>query len=147
MRLEDTADLFRNLTDKRKWMMMIQENCRETLENWQRTHSKTVATYFSFLTGNDRPYYKLILNDRPGAGAGLFIHEFLGNSLPTSVAYSYNSSDHLVMKYNNGWELKKRIHNASSRVGKLNMTQYSQTTDWKWDVSLVTEPNPKSYQI
>jgi hypothetical protein len=147
MRLDDPATLFNNLTNKRKWMMLLQENCREALEDWQHTHPETVPIYFGFLTGNDRPYYKLILNDRPGAGAGLLIHEFLGASLPTSVAFSYNSYDHLVMKYNNGWELKKRIHNASSRVGNLDLTQYSQSTDWKWDVSLVTEPNPTIYQI
>jgi hypothetical protein len=88
----------------------------------------------------------LVLNSQ-STSSGSYIHEFLNSSLPAKVRFSYNSSDHLVMEYNNGWTLKKRLHNAQSDLGILNMKAYSQTTDWKWDVSLVTQPNPSVYKI
>lgn len=146
MREKDPAKQFSQLADKRKWMKMFNENCKNFLEIWQKNIPDTVPTYFGFLTGNDRPYYKLVLNSR-GANGGSYIHEFLTSSLPTSVSFSYNNSDHLIMAYNNSWTLKKRLHNAQSDLGSLNMKSYSQTTDWKWDVSLVTQPNPSIYKI
>jgi hypothetical protein len=146
MRLQDPVRQFSQLADKRQWMKMINENCRQFLDSWQSKTPVTVPTYFGFLTGNDRPYYKLVLNSR-GANNGTYIHEFLSSSLPTKVKFSYSKSDHLVMEYNNGWTLKKRLHNAQSDLGALDMKKYSQTTDWKWDVSLVTQPNPSIYKI
>jgi hypothetical protein len=146
MRSQDQALKFSQLADKRKWMKAINENCRLFLEQWQLSIPATVANYFGFLTGNDRPYYKLVLNSQ-GTNSGTYIHEFLGSSLPTKVSFLYNSSDHLVMKYNNGWTLKKRLHNAQSDLGILNMKSYSQTTDWKWDVTLIAQPNPSVYKI
>jgi hypothetical protein len=146
MRIQDPVQQFSQLADKRQWMKMINENCRQFLDSWQSKTPLTVPTYFGFLTGNDRPYYKLVLNSR-GANSGTYIHEFLSSSLPTKVKFSYNKSDHLVMEYNNGWTLKKRLHNAQSDLGTLDMKNYSQTTDWKWDVSLVTQPNPSIYKI
>lgn len=146
LRLQDPVQQFSQLADKRKWMKMINENCRVFLEQWQLNIPSTVPDYFGFLTGNDRPYYKLILDSR-GQNSGSYIHEFLSSSLPKKVEFSYNSSDHLVMEYDNGWTLKKRLHNAQSNLGALNMVNYSQTTDWKWDVSLVTQPNPSIYKI
>lgn len=146
MREQDPVQQFSQLSDKRKWMKMINENCRQFLEQWQKSIPETVPSYFGFLTGNDRPYYKLVLNSR-GANGGSYIHEFLSSSLPKKVKFSYNNSDHLVMEYDNGWTLKKRLHNAQSDLGTLNMKNYSQTTDWKWDVSLVTQPNPSIYKI
>lgn len=146
MRLQNHVFKFSQLADKRKWMKAINENCRQFLEQWQLSIPATVPNYFGFLTGNDRPYYKLVLISQ-GTSIGSYIHEFLSSSLPTEVRYSYNSSDHLVMDYNNGWTLKKRLHNAQSHLGNLNMMAYSQTTDWKWDVSLVTQPNPSVYKI
>ncbi len=146
MRVQDPVLQFSQLANKRKWMKMINENCRQFLDAWQSSTPSTVPNYFGFLTGNDRPYYKLVLNSR-GANNGTFIHEFLTSSLPTKVNFSYNNSDHLVMKYDNGWTLKKRLHNAQSDLGALDMKNYSQTTDWKWDVSLVSQPNPAIYRI
>jgi len=146
MRQQDPVQQFSQLADKRKWMKMINENCRNYLENWQSSIPSTVPDYFGFLTGNDRPYYKLVLNSR-GQNSGSYIHEFLSSSLPNKVDFSYNNSDHLVMKYDNGWILKKRLHNAQSDLGTLNMNSYSQTTDWKWDVSLVAQPDPSIYKI
>jgi hypothetical protein len=146
MRIQDPVQQFSQLTDKRKWMKMINENCRQFLDQWQTSIPSTVPNYFGFLTGNDRPYYKLVLNSR-GANSGSYIHEFLTSSLPARVNFSYNNSDHLVMEYSNGWTLKKRLHNAQSDLGSLDMKNYSQTTDWKWDVSLVVQPNPSIYKI
>ncbi len=146
MRIQDPVQHFSQLTNKRKWMKMINENCRQFLDTWQSSIPATVPTYFGFLTGNDRPYYKLVLDSR-GANSGTYIHEFLTSSLPSKVKFSYNNSDHLVMEYNNGWTLKKRLHNAQSDLGTLDMKNYSQTTDWKWDVSLVSQPNPSIYKI
>ena len=146
MRQQDPVQQFSKLADKRKWMKMINENCRKYLENWQSNIPSTVPDYFGFLTGNDRPYYKLVLNSR-GQNSVSFIHEFLSSSLPKKVDFSYNNSDHLVMGYDNGWILKKRLHNAQSDLGTLNMNSYSQTTDWKWDVSLVAQPDPSIYKI
>jgi len=146
MRLQNPVVKFSQLADKRKWMKAINENCRQFLEQWQVSIPTTVPNYFGFLTGNDRPYYKLVLNSQ-GPSSGSYIHEFLSTSLPTKVRFSYNSSDHLVMDYNNGWTLKKRLHNAQSELGSLDMNTYSQTTDWKWDVSLVYQPNPSIYKI
>ena len=146
IREKDPAKQFSQLADKRKWMKMINENCNNYLEIWQKKIPDTAPTYFGFLTGNDRPYYKLVLNSR-GVNSGSYIHEFLTASLPTSVSFSYNNSDHLVMAYDNGWTLKKRLHNAQSDLGSLDMKSYSQTTDWKWDVSLVAQPNPSIYKI
>jgi hypothetical protein len=146
MRLQDPVLKFSQIADKRKWMKAINDNCKQFLEQWQLVSPATVPTYFGFLTGNDRPYYKLVLNSQ-GTSSGSYIHEFLNSSLPAKVNFSYNSSDHLVMEYNNGWTLKKRLHNAQSDLGILNMKSYSQTTDWKWDVSLVSQPNPSVYKI
>ena len=146
MRQQDPVQQFSQLADKRKWMKMINENCRKYLENWQSNIPSTVPDYFGFLTGNDRPYYKLVLNSN-GQNSGSYIHEFLGSSLPKKIDFSYNNSDHLVMRYDNGWILKKRLHNAQSDLGTLNMNSYSQTTDWKWDVSLVAQPDPSIYKI
>ena len=146
LRLQDPVQQFSQLADKRKWMKLINENCRTYLEHWQSTIPSTVPDYFGFLTGNDRPYYKLVLNSR-GQNSGSHIHEFLTSSLPAKVNFSYNNSDHLVMGYNNGWTLKKRLHNADKYLGALDMKNYSQTTDWKWDVSLVSQPNPSIYKI
>lgn len=146
IRIQDPAQKFSQLADKRKWMKMINENCQQFLESWQTSKPSSVPNYFGFLTGNDRPYYKLVLNSR-GANFETHIHEFLTSSLPTKVKFSFNNSDHLVMAYNNGWTLKKRLHNAQSNLGALDMNNYSQTTDWKWDVSLVSQPNPIVYKI
>ena len=146
MREQDLAQQFSQLADKRKWMKMINENCRQFLDEWQTRNPSTVPTYFGFLTGNDRPYYKLVLNSR-GTSGGSYIHEFLTSSLPKKVQFSYNNSAHLVMEYDNHWTLKKRLHNAQSDLGTLDLTKYSQTTDWKWDVSLVSQPNPSVYKI
>lgn len=146
MRQQDPVQQFSQLADKRKWMKMINENCKQFLDQWQANIPATVPNYFGFLTGNDRPYYKLVLNSR-GANSGSYVHEFLGSSLPKKVKFSYNNSDHLVMEYNNGWTLKKRLHNAQSDLSTLDMKRYSQSTDWKWDVSLVTQPNPSIYKI
>lgn len=146
MRVRDPVKKFSQLADKRQWMKMLNENCRQFLDAWQSSTPATVPNYFGFLTGNDRPYYKLVLNSR-GANSGSYIHEFLTSSLPTKVNFSYNNSDHLVMAYDNGWTLKKRLHNAQSELGSLDMKKYSQTTDWKWDVSLVSQPNPSIYKI
>jgi len=146
MREQDPVQQFSHLADKRKWMKMINENCKKFLDTWQATTPATVPTYFGFLTGNDRPYYKLVLNSR-GTSSGSYIHEFLTSSLPQKVNFSYNNSDHLIMEYDNGWTLKKRLHNAQSDLGTLDMKNYSQTTDWKWDVSLVSQPNPSIYKI
>jgi hypothetical protein len=146
MREQDSVQQFSQLADKRKWMKMINENCKKFLDAWQVITPATVPTYFGFLTGNDRPYYKLVLNSR-GTSSGSYIHEFLSSSLPKKVNFSYNNSDHLVMEYDNSWTLKKRLHNAQTDLGTLDMKNYSQTTDWKWDVSLVSQPNPSIYKI
>ena len=146
MREQDPVHQFSQLADKRKWMKMINENCRQFLNEWQVSSPSTVPNYFGFLTGNDRPYYKLVLNST-GASRGTYIYEFLSSTLPTKVEFSFNHSDHLVMKYDNDWTLKKRLHNAQSDLGTLDMKKYSQTTDWKWDVSLVSQPNPSVYEI
>lgn len=146
MREEDPVQKFSKLADKRKWMKAINENCRNFLIDWQVSIPETVPNYFGFLTGNDRPYYKLVLNS-VGINRGSYIHEFLTSTLPKQVQFTYNTSDHLVMKYDNEWILKKRLHNAQSNLGTLNMNSYSQTTDWKWDVSLVSHPNPSIYKI
>jgi hypothetical protein len=146
IRVEDPVLKFSELADKRKWMKAINDNCRKFLLTWQLSIPSTVPNYFGFLTGNDRPYYKLVLNSS-GSNSGSYIHEFLSSKLPKAVEFSYNSSDHLVMDYDNGWILKKRLHNAQSNLGSLNLKTYSQTTDWKWDVSLVSQPNPSIYKI
>ena len=146
IRQEDPVQKFSQLADKRKWMKAINENCRKFLVLWQASIPATVPNYFGFLTGNDRPYYKLVLNSG-GTNRGSYIHEFLSSTLPKQVQFSFNTSDHLVMKYDNDWILKKRLHNAQSNLGDLNMKSYSQTTDWKWDVSLVSHPNPSVYKI
>lgn len=146
MRTSDPVRKFSELADKTKWMKLINQNCRKFLEDWRTSIPNTVSNYFGFLTGNDRPYYKLVLNSS-GPQSGSYIHEFLSSTLPKTVEFSYNSFDHLIMNYDNGWILKKRLHNAQSELGNLNLNSYSQTTDWKWDVSLISQPNPSIYKI
>lgn len=146
IRVQDPATKFSEMRDKRKWMKLINENCKDFLEDWQVTDPYTVPTYFGFLTGNDRPYYKLVLSSK-GPVVASRIYEFLASTLPSKVEFSFNSSEHLVMKYDNGWTLKKRLHNAQSMLGTLDLKTYSQTSDWKWDVSLVGSPNPIVYEI
>ena len=146
MRISDPAKTFRDLKNKTKWMKQINDNCKKYLELWQIKVPETVPNYFGFITGNDRPYYKLVLNSA-GKSSGSYIHEFLTSSLPKKVDLSYVSNDHLQLKFDNGWTIKKRLHNASSKIGSLDMTKYDQTTDWKWDVSLVTKPTPVEYKI
>jgi hypothetical protein len=146
LRIVDPAKRFSDLKNKRRWMKEINDHCKKHLEIWQIAVPETVPNYFGFLTGNDRPYYKLVLNSA-GRSSGTYIHEFLTSSLPKKLALSYVSNDHLQLKFDNGWTIKKRLHNASSKLGSLDMTNYSQTTDWKWDVSLVTRPDPVEYKI
>ena len=146
LRIADQAKKFADLKDKRRWMKEINDNCKKHLELWQIEVPETVPNYFGFLTGNDRPYYKLVLNSA-GKSSGSYIHEFLTSSLPEKVVLSYDSNFHLQLMFDNGWIIKKRLHNASSRLGSLDMNSYSQTTDWKWDVSLVNKPDPVQYKI
>jgi hypothetical protein len=146
MRIEDPSSLFRNMKNKAKWMRLLNENALNYLSIWQRSKSSSVQTYFNFLTGNDRPYYKILVSDS-SSKKGVWVHEFLTNTSPNSLSLYFNNLDYLVLEYDNGWAMTKRIHNASSRVGKLDMNKFDQSQDWKWAVALQSHPSPKIYKI
>ncbi len=146
MRIDDPSKLFRNMKDKTKWMRLLNENAMNYLSIWQMSKPSSVQSYFNFLTGNDRPYYKILVSDT-GSNQGVWVHEFITNTPPKSLSLSFNNLDYLVLEYDNGWAMTKRIHNASSRVGNLDMNNFDQSQDWKWAVALQNHPSPKIYMI
>ena len=145
MRKEDPANLFRNMKNKDKWMLLINENAMNYIQTWKGKYPSSIETYFNYLISNYRPYYKIEVSDR--FTNAVTIHEFLTNQRPTDVALSINSNGYIVLDYDNGWRLTKRIHNASSRVDTLNLSVRGSTGDWKWAVNLVDRPNSISYEI
>lgn len=145
MRKEDPAVYFRTMKNKQKWMKKINENAKKHLESWMNASSLSVETYFGYLTSNDRPYYKIEVSNRfPNF---VYVHEFLGNRSPSVVSLSFNHLDYLVLDYDNGWSIYKRLHNASSRIDRLSSTTRSSTGDWKWDVQLINQPNKKGFAL
>lgn len=145
MRKDDPATYFREMQDKPKWMKLINENAKKHLEMWSRSEKNSVSTYFGYLTSNNSPYYKVEVSSRfPNK---VYIHEFLGNKSPTALSIKFNVLDYLILKYDNGWTISKRLHNASSKVDSLSLTSRSSTGDWKWDVQLVSQPNQRGYSL
>lgn len=145
MRKVDPAIYFRAMKDKQKWMRKINENAKKHLDNWTKTAPSSIETYFGYLTSNDRPYYKIEVSNRfPNF---VYVHEFLGNRSPTSVSLSFNHLDYLVLDYDNGWSIYKRLHNASSRIDSLSTSKRSSTGDWKWDVQLINQPNKRGFAL
>jgi hypothetical protein len=145
MRKSDPATHFRNMVDKPKWMKLINENARKFMEKWAVISRESVPAYFGYLTSNDSPYYKIEVGSNfPNK---VYIHEFLGNKPPKSLSISFNSLDYLVLSYDNGWTISKRLHNASSRIDHLSSSCRSSTSDWKWDVQLISQPNKRGYPL
>jgi hypothetical protein len=60
---------------------------------------------------------------------------------------SFNHLDYLVLDYDNGWSIYKRLHNASSKIDALSTINRSSTGDWKWDVQLINQPNKKGFAL
>ncbi len=84
--------------------------CAASLANWS-TVSSIPAKIFAFLVGTD--YHKVIL--RPSAPIVVEVQDFRSLEIPTSMAAEACGA-YLKVRFDNGWEIHLRIHNAASRI-------------------------------
>ena len=123
-RMKSIEDIFRQKTrglvkytdnDPAKFKMLedVSKSCGDSINAWAKNNPSTVRYLFGFLVTKD--CYQVIVNTKKSLSVE--VHDYNSLNMPSSVSTSTNGI-YLYMVFDNGFELKARLHTASSTISK-----------------------------
>jgi hypothetical protein len=121
-RMKDVSDLYRgaasgqthyNENDTLKMIMLssICKVCSDSINDWAGRQSGFALDLFRFLVSDD--CYQVVV--QTGSSVQVEVSDYSTLHAPTAVS-ARTAAHYLHMKFDNGFELKARLHTASSKI-------------------------------
>ena len=129
-KLSPSATLFKELKDINYDFIddhLYSPMCKLVLELLNKVSSKPVnaQAYFDFLVGNN-DFHKIMVFD-----SVVEIKEFASLPVVTSMQVTQINKSNIGIKFSNNWEIKMRLHTASSRLETVSLKFDTQPVDIK----------------